>query len=146
MPGGRKTIGGGLQTQDDRGGADVLGETKGAGRVRGLQEGDGSRFAGNPLDDTTWEGESGQVELEQSSHRRRIKSNISDRVTDQGSEEGIPSGGLPRKGRDTDGDEGSFLAPACPGHRDHLGGGKPPTPKVLTMKHAGNMVDPQWET
>ena len=58
----------------------------------------------------------------------------------------MPSEGLPGKGRDTDGDEGAFLAPACLGHRDHLGGGKPPTSKVLTMRHAGPVVVPQWET
>ena len=58
----------------------------------------------------------------------------------------MPSGGLPRKGRDTDGDESAFLAPACPGHCDHIGGGKPPTYKVLTMRHAGTVAVPQWET
>ena len=57
----------------------------------------------------------------------------------------MPSGDLPGKGRDTDGDEGAFLAPACPGHRDHLGGGKPPTSNVLTMRHAGPVAVPQWE-
>ena len=74
------------------------------------------------------------------------KHNIPDRVPDQGRDEGIPSGGLTRKGRDTDGDESIFLAPECPGHCDHLGGGKPPTPKVLTMQHAGPVADPHWET
>ena len=44
-----------------------------------------------------------------------------------------------------DGNEYAFMSPACPGHRDHLGGGKPPTPKVLTMGHAGTMADPKWE-
>ena len=58
----------------------------------------------------------------------------------------MPSGGLPRKGWDTDGDEGAFLSPACLGHRDHLGRGKPPTSKVLTRLHAGPVADPQWET
>ena len=58
----------------------------------------------------------------------------------------MPSGGIPGKGRDADGDEGTFLAPACPVCRDHLGGGKPPTSKVLTMRHYGPVAVPQWET
>ena len=72
--------------------------------------------------------------------------NLSDRVPDQGRDEGMTSGGLPRKGYDTDDNEDAFMLPACPGHRDHLGGGKPPKTKVLTMRHASPMVDPQWET
>ena len=63
----------------------------------------------------------------------RQPNNISDIFPDQGRDEVLPSGGLPRKGWDTDGNEVALLYPACPGHRDHLGGGKPPTPKVLTM-------------
>ena len=86
------------------------------------------------------------MELDRSRHGRRGTTHPSDRVPDQGGDEGMISGGLPRKGRDTDGDEGAFLAPACPGHRDHLGGGKPPTSKVLTMRHAGPMAVTQWET
>ena len=38
-----------------------------------------------------------------------------------------------------------FLQPACLGHRDHIGGGKPPTPKVLTMRHAGTVTGTQRE-
>ena len=67
-------------------------------------------------------------------------------LPDQGKAEELPCGGLPRKGWDTDGDEDAFLSQACPGHRDHIGGGKPPTPKVLTMQLAGPVADPQWET
>ena len=75
---------------------------------------------------------------------RRTK-NISDRVPNQGRAEGLPSGGLPRKGWDKDGDDDAFLQPACPGHCDHLGGGKPPTPKVLMMQHAVLVAGPKWE-
>ena len=57
----------------------------------------------------------------------------------------MPSGGLPRKIWDTDGDEDAFLQPACLEYRDHLGGGKPPTLKVLTMQHAGPVAGPKWE-
>ena len=109
-------------------------EIKIAGRVRGLREGDGCRVSGSPLDDTELEGKGGQVELNQRSHgRRRGTAHLLDRVTDQEGDKGMHSGGLPGKGRNMDGDEGAFLEPACLGHRDHLGGGKPPTSKVLTM-------------
>ena len=47
--------------------------------------------------------------------------NLLDIVPDQGRDEGMPSGGLPRKGWDTDGDEDKFMALACPVHRGHLG-------------------------
>ena len=77
------------------------------------------------------------MELERLSHGGRRTKNISDRFPDEGMAKGLPSGGLPRKGWDTDGDEDAFFQPACPGHHDHLGGGKPPTPKVLTMQHSG---------
>ena len=59
--------------------------------------------------------------------------NLSDRFPYQGRDEGIPSGGLPRKGWDTDGDEDAFMALACPEHCDHIGREKPPTLKVLTI-------------
>ena len=146
VPGGRQKIGGGVQTKHYGGGADVSGDKKGAGRVRGMREGDDGRVAAILSDDIAWEGEGGQVELEQISHRRRRNTDLSDRVPDQGSDKGIPSGGLPRKGWDMDGNEGAFLSPARKGHHDRIGGGKPPTPKELTIQHAGPVVDPQWET
>ena len=62
--------------------------------------------------------------------------NILDRVT-QGGDEGVSSERVPGKGRDTDGDEGALLATACPGRRNHLGVGKPPSSKMPTMRHAG---------
>ena len=115
--------------------------------MRGLREGDGGRVAGIPSDDTVWEVKGGKVELDQRSHScRRGTTHLSDIVPYQGGDEGMPSAGLPGKVRDTDGDEGAFLAPACLGRRDHLGGGKPPTSKVLTMRHAGPVTVPKWET
>ena len=114
--------------------------------MRGTWEGDGGRVAGIPSDDAAQEGKGGTVELERLIHGGRRTKNISDRFPDQGRAEGLPSGGLPRKGWDTDSNEDAFLQPACPGHRDHLGGGKPPTPKVLTMRHAGPVAGHKWET
>ena len=60
--------------------------------------------------------------------------NISDRVP-QGGDEGVSSGRMPRKGRDKDGDEGALMETACKGCRDHLGGGKPPSSKMPTLRH-----------
>ena len=46
------------------------------------------------------------MELDQRSHgRRRGTTHLSDRAPYQGGDEGIPSGGMPRKGRDADADE-----------------------------------------
>ena len=57
VSGGRKPIGGDVQTEDDGGGADLSRTTEGAGRVRGMREGDGGRVAGIPLDDAAQKGE-----------------------------------------------------------------------------------------
>ena len=76
--------------------------------MQGMQEGNGGRAAGIPLDGTARKGKGGTVELERLSHGRQTK-NISDRFPDQGRAEGFPSGGLPRKGWDTDGNEDAFL-------------------------------------
>ena len=148
MLSGSQPVGGGVQTQDDGGAADILQETKIAGRVRGLREGDGGRVAGSSSDDTAWEGKGGQVELDRRSHgrRRRGTKHLLDRVSDQGGDKGMPSGGLPGKGRDADGDEGAFLAQTYPGRRDHLGGGKLPTSKVIAFLHAGPLAVPKWDT
>ena len=64
VPSGRQPARGGVQTQDDGGGADIPRETKRAGRVRGLQEGDGGRVAGRTSDGTAWEGQGRKVELD----------------------------------------------------------------------------------
>ena len=84
------------------------------------------------------------MELGSIIHERR-STNISDIFTNQGRAKELPCGGMSRKGWDTDGNEDAFLSPACPGHRDHLSGEKPPTLKVLTMRHAGPVAGPKWE-
>ena len=48
------------------------------------------------------------MDLERLSYRRRTKK-ILDRFTDQGRAKGFPSGGLPRKGWETYGDDDEFL-------------------------------------
>ena len=74
------------------------------------------------------------MELDRHIHvRRRGTTHLLERVPYQGEDEGMPNGGLPGKGRDADGDEGTFMAQTCTGRRDHLGGWKPPSSKVTTM-------------
>ena len=144
VSGGRQSIGGGVRTEDDRGGADVSGTTEGAGQARVMREGNGGRVSGIPPDDVAWKGEGVTLELRSISHGRQ-STNILDSFPDQERAEELPCGGLPRKGWDTVGDEDAFMLPGCPGHRDHLVGGKPPTLKVLTMQHYSPMAGPTWE-
>ena len=107
-----------------------------------MQEGDVGGISGIPPDDTACTGEVGAVELGSLGHGRR-PTDVSDGLPDQWRAKELPCIGLPRKGRDTDSDVYAFLQPACPGYRDHLGVGKPPTPKVLTMRHDGPMSGTQ---
>ena len=107
-----------------------------------MREGDGGGVAGIPPDDTARTGKGRAVELGSLSHGRK-PANVSAGLPDQGRAKELPCGGLPRKGRETDSDTDVFLHLVCPGHCDHLGGGKPPTPKVLTMQHAGTVAGTQ---
>ena len=43
---------------------------------------------------------------------------------------------MPGASGDEDVKAGTFYAPACPGHRGHFGGGKPPAPTVPPMQHS----------
>ena len=142
VSGRRNSIGGGVRTEDEEVGADIPVTAEGAGRVRGIREGDGGGVAGIPSDDTARTGKVKLVELGRLSHGRRLV-NVLAGLPDQGRAKELPCGGLPRKVWDTDSDADAFLQPTCPGHRDHLGRGKPPTPKVLTMRHTGPVAGTQ---
>ena len=82
------------------------------------------------------------MELGSLGHGRR-PTNVSAGLLNQRRAPELPCRGLPSKGRDTDSGADAFLKPACPVYRDHLGGGKPPTPKVLTMQHSDPMASAQ---
>ena len=71
MSGGKNTVGSGVRTDDDGGGADILGTVEGAVRVWGLWEVDGGRVAGIPPDDTARTGKGIAVELGSLCQRRR---------------------------------------------------------------------------
>ena len=75
--------------------------------------------------------------------RRGRNKDISDRFP-QGGDEGISSGRMPGKVRDKDGDEGALLETVCKGRRDHLGGGKPPSSKMPTLRHVFPVEVSQW--
>ena len=112
MTSGRESVEGGVRTQNDGGGTDLSREEKTAVRVQRFLEGDGGMVIGHTPDGTAWEDQEKNVELDRRSYRSRRRggaNNLSDRVP-QGGDEGVPSGGVPRKGRDTDSDEGTFLA------------------------------------
>ena len=47
---------------------------------------------------------------------------------------------------DEDSDAGTLPAPACPGHRGHSGGGKPPPPTVHPMQHSGPLAGTERQT
>ena len=142
MTGGRDTDGGSIREKDDGGGPSIPGTAERTGTVWGMQEGDGGRIVGVPQGDTAWAGGRGAVELGSFGHRRRA-ADVLDGLPNQGRAAELPCRGLPRKGRDTDSDADAFLQLAFLGHRDHLVGGKHPTPKVLTMRHAGPMAGAQ---
>ena len=97
MSGDINTVGSGVQTEDDRVGADILGTAEGEGRVRGMRERDGSRFAGILPDDTAWKGEGRAMELVSFGHGRRPMDVLAG-LPDQGRDEELPCGGMPRKG------------------------------------------------
>ena len=102
--------------------------------MQGLRKGDGSGVTGHTPSGTAWENQVKKVELELHSYRRMrrgVANNLSD-IFPQGGDEGVPSGGVPGKGRDADSDEGTFMAQKCTGRCDHLGGGKPPSSNMST--------------
>ena len=138
MPGGRDTVGGCIQEEDDGGRTNIPGAAEITDTVRGMQEGYGGGIVGVPQDDTAWAGDRGAMELGSLGHRRRT-TDVPVGLPDQGRAAELPIRGLPRTGRDEDGDADALLQSAYPGYHDHIGGGKPPPPKVFTMRHAGEM-------
>ena len=50
---------------------------------------------------------------------------------------------MPGPSSDEDGDANALPSTACPRHRGHDGGGKPPPPKVHLMRHAGPPAGPE---
>ena len=99
---------------------------------------DGGKIIGVTQGDAAWADSRGAVELGSFGHGRRA-ADVPYGLLDQGRAAELPSGELPRPGRDEDGDVDALFQPACPGYRDHLGGGKIPPHTVPMMQHAGPM-------
>ena len=116
------------------------------GRVQGLRKRGSGRVTGLTPHVPAWESKGKKMDMDRHSYgrggRARSKDTL-DRVP-QGGDKGVYSGKMPGKGRDKDGNEGAFLDTACKGHRDHPGGGKPPSSKMPTMRHASSVVVSKW--
>ena len=80
-------------------GPHIPGTSERKGPVRGLRERDGSGIIGITKSDAAWAGGRVAVELGSFGHGRR-DTDIPDGLPDQGRAVELPSGGLPRPGRD----------------------------------------------
>ena len=78
-----------------------------------------------------------QAELEKPVHGGRA-TEIPNGLPGQGRPAELPGGGMTRPSSKEDGNAGALTAPACPRHRGHYGGGKPPPPTVHPMRHSGH--------
>ena len=138
IPGGGDPVGGGIWEKDDGGGSHIPETSERKGPAQGLREIGGGGIIGITQGDVAWAGGRGAVELGSLGHGRRA-ADVPDGLPEQGRAAELTSGGLPRSGRDKDGDADALFQPVCPGYRGHFGGGKPPPPTVPPMRHSGPM-------
>ena len=97
-----------------------------------MRERDGGRIVGIPQDNIAWEGNRGEMEMGSLVHGRQ-PADTSAGFTDQGRAAELPCRGLPRTGRDEDGNADAFLQPSCLGYREDLGCGRFPSSKMITI-------------
>ena len=114
---------------DDMRGTHLSGATEWTGQVQGVQGGDGGGIFGGENDDTSWEGDRGETDLENLVHGRRA-ADVSHDLPGKGNPAELPGGGIPRPSGDKGGDAGLFSTPECPGNRGNFGVGKPPHPHL----------------
>ena len=103
MPGGRDPVGGSIWKKDDRGGSNIPGTSERKGPVWGLRERDGGGIIVVTQGDAAWAGDIVAVDLVSFGHGRRAPDVLNGHL-DQGRAAELPSGGLPRPGRDKNGD------------------------------------------
>ena len=139
MKSGGDLVGGGVRATDDGRGKLLPGAVKGTGALQEVQVGDDGWIIRGVHDDTTWVSGIGDMDLENLSHRGRT-ANVIHGLTGQGRPTELPGKGMPRTSGYEDGDAGTSYAPACPGHRGHFGGGKPPPPTVPPVRHADTLT------
>ena len=107
--------------------------------MQGVWGGDGGGICGRSQDDSAWAIGRGATDLEKLG-RGGIAADISLSLPGQGRPVELPGGGMPGPSGDEDGDAGPFTIPACPGHRGHYGGEKPPSPTVHPIRHANPLA------
>ena len=69
---------------------------------------------------------------------------IQNEFSDEGRQATVPGGGMPRGVSNTSGNAGALRALACPRHRGHIGGGKPPPTTVPPVRPVGLQEGAQW--
>ena len=116
----------------DGGRTNTQGEAEGKSDVWGLWKGDGGGVTSFPPHDSTRKGKGEEMGVDRRGHgrgRRVRAANIYYGVP-QGGDNGMPSRRVPGEGGDEDGNARALLEEARAGHNHHLGGGKPPLPKM----------------
>ena len=120
----------------------VQGATEGTGLIQGVRRVDGSRIPDESSDDSTWEGIRDTTKMENPGYGMRAM-DLPNGIPGKGRSAELPDGGIPRPSGDLDGNAGALPAPACPRHRDHSVGEKPPPPTVRPMRHDGLPAGPE---
>ena len=136
MPGVRNTLGGGARAKYDGSGAFLLGETVCTGTLYGVWGEYGARIYVSPSTGAAREGNGQEMALGNQGYYRGSR-HLQDGFTNLWEKKELLYRGVLGTGDDADGYAGSFLSPSCPGHRHHIGEGKPPPPMVPLVQHAG---------
>ena len=139
MPVDRDPVRGSVQAADDGRGTLLPGAAEGVGAVHGVRGGDGGWIGGRSHDNTTRAIGIGDMFLDNLGHGGRTV-DVPNGLPVHGRPAELPGRGVTGTSGDKDGDAGPFSAPACPGHCGYFGGGKPPPPMVLPVRHAGYLA------
>ena len=132
-------IGGGVRSIDYGRRAFLPGEESCLCKFHGVQGGDGTRVAGSPSTDASWEGNSSETVLRNHGPWRGSVYLYDVLLNHWGAVE-LPYRGVSGTGSNMDSNAGSFLSPAYPGYRHHIGGGKSTSPTVTPMQHVGALA------
>ena len=110
--------------------------------MQGVWRVDGEGISDEYSDDSTWDGSGDTVAME--NPRRGVRAtDFQNDLPVEGRPAELPGGGMPGPSDNEDGNAGALPAPACPQHRGHSGGGKPPPPTVRPMRHYVPLTGPE---